>query len=188
MTKKTDIILGTIFAIATVVFIILFLTNDVFFEWAFARHHNVLSWYIRPLFIIPIVYFAFKQSLTGVFASIFALFTSMFWFPTPQTSTPQVMEFLAYEMEYLKGTWTPAKILMSLSVPIFFYLLIRAAWTRNWKLLIWVVVLSAMLKVLWSVVFSGEAGLSILAPAIGGLLICIAGIYLYKKYRIDKKR
>lgn len=186
MTKKMDIILGIIFALATVAFIVLFLTNDVFFDWAYARHHNVLSWYIRPLFIIPIVFFAFKKSLTGIFVSIFALFTSMFWFPAPETSSPQVMEFLAYEMEYLKGTWTPEKILMSLSVPIFFYLLIRSAWTRNWKLLIWVVVLAAVLKILWSVVFSGKAGMSILLPAITGLIISISGIYFYRKYHTDK--
>ncbi|MDF2840719.1 MAG: hypothetical protein K0Q99_1491, partial [Clostridia bacterium] len=69
MTKKMDYILGTIFAAATVIFVILFLTNDVFFNWAFARHHNVLSWYVRPIFIVPIVFFAFKKSLTGIFVS-----------------------------------------------------------------------------------------------------------------------
>ena len=55
MSKKLDFILGMLFAIATIVFIILFLSNDVFFNWAFERHHNILSWYIRLLFIIPMV-------------------------------------------------------------------------------------------------------------------------------------
>ncbi|MDD4678780.1 MAG: hypothetical protein PHN25_06245 [Tissierellia bacterium] len=187
MTKKTDYLLGIIFAIATVIFIILFITNDIFFNWAFARHHNVLSWYIRPLFIIPIIFFAFKKSLTGVFVSIFALFTSMFWFPAPETSSPQVIEFLAYEMEYLKGIWTASKITMSLSVPIFFIALIIAAWKRNWKLLIGVVISAAVLKIMWSIVFSGEAGASILKPAIIGLIVCIGGIYYYKKYLMKKQ-
>ena len=183
-----DYIFGTIFAVATVVFVILFLTNDVFFNWAFARHHNVLSWYIRPLFIIPIIVFAFKKSLTGIFAAIFALFTSMFWFTSPETSSPQIMSFLAYEMEYLKGVWTAPKIIMSLSVPIFFIALIIAAWKRNWKLLLGVVIAAAVLKIVWSVIFSGEAGMSILKPAIIGLIVCIGGIYFYKKSQAAKKK
>jgi len=84
-------------------------------------------------------------------------------------------------MEYLKGAWNTPKILMSLSVPIFFIMLIIAAWKRNWKLLLGIVVGTAVLKVIWSVAFSGEAGLSILKPAIIGLIICIAGIYYYFK-------
>ena len=182
-----DCVLGMIFAIATVIFILVFLNNDLFFNWAFNRHHNVLSWYIRPLFIIPIVLFAFKKSLTGIFGSIFALFTSMFWFPAPLESSPQVLSFLAYEMEYLKGTWTTPKILMSLSVPIFFIMLIIAAWKKNWKWLLGIVIGAAVLKVIWSVIFSGDAGLSILKPALIGLIICIAGFYYYFK-RLKPKR
>lgn len=182
MTKKMDYILGIIFAVATVIFVILFLTNDIFFNWAYARHHNVLSWYIRPLFIIPIILFAFKKSLTGIFVSIFALFTSMFWFPAPETSSPQVMTFLAYEMEYLKGVWTAPKIIMSLSVPIFFIALIIAAWKRNWKLLLGVVIAAAVLKIVWSIFLSGEAGMSILKPAFTGLIVCIGGIYYYSTF------
>ncbi len=188
MAKKMDCIFGIIFAVATVIFVILFLTNDVFFNWAFARHHNVLSWYIRPLFIIPIIIFAIKKSLTGISVSIFALFTSMFWFAAPETSSPQIMTFLAYEMEYLKGVWTAPKIIMSLSVPIFFVALIIAAWKRNWKLLLGVVIAAAVLKIMWSVIFSGEAGMSILKPAIIGLLVCIGGVCFYKKKQTAKKK
>lgn len=187
MSKKIDFILGVVFAVATVIFIVVFLTNDIFFNWAFARHHNVLSWYIRPIFIVPIVIFAYKKSYTGIFLSIFALFTSMFWFPTPAESSPQVLSFLAYEMEYLQGTWTAPKIIMSLAVPLFFIMLIIAAWKRNWKWLLGIVIGAAILKVLWSVVFSGEAGLSILKPAITGLIICIGGFYYYiKKHKVKK--
>lgn len=184
MNKKMDFIIGMFFALATVVFILLFLSNDIFFNWAFERHHNVLSWYIRPLFIIPIVLFAFKKSYTGIFASIFALFTSMFWFPAPASASPQVLELLAFEMDYLKGTWTSPKILMSLAVPLFFIMLIMAAWKRNRKLLLAVIICAALLKFIWSIVFSGEAGMSILAPALVGLVVTIGGIY----YFLKKKR
>jgi len=184
MKRKIDLILGIFFASATIVFIVLFMTNDSFFNWAFERHHNILSWYIRPLFIIPMVIFAFKKSLTGIFASIFALFTSMFWFPVPATISPQVLEFLAFEMDYLKGAWNAPKIIMSLAVPLFFFMLLIAAWKRNWKWILGVVIGAAVLKFIWSVAFSGEAGMSILKPALAGLIICIGGLYyFFKKYK-----
>lgn len=56
----------------------------------------------------------------------------------------------------------------------------------NWKWFIVVIALAAMLKVAWSVIFSGEAGLSILKPAISGLVICIIGITVYWKRQKSK--
>ena len=188
MKKKIDFIFGMLFAVATIAFIVLFLTNDKFFNWAFERHHNVLSWYIRPLFIIPMVIFAFKKSFTGIFASVFALFTSMFWFPAPTANNPQVLEFLAFEMEYLKGEWTSPKILMSLAVPLFFFMLLTAAWKRNWKWLLGVIIGAAVLKFVWSIAFSGEASMSILKPALLGLIVCIGGLgYYFKKHKRSDK-
>lgn len=181
MNKKKDFIIGILFAVATAIFIMLFLTNDMFFNWSFERHHNILSWYIRPLFIIPMVIFAFKKSLTGIFASIFALFTSMFWFSVPAEKSPQVLEFLSFEMDYLKGAWTAPKIIMSLAVPLFFFMLLTAAWKRNLKWLLGVVIGAAVLKIIWSIAFSGEAGMSILKPALIGLIVCIVGLYYYFK-------
>lgn len=183
MNKKTDFLIGMLFAVATLAFIVLFMTNDMFFNWAFERHHNVLSWYIRPLFIIPMVAFAFKKSYTGIFASIFALFTSMFWFPVPATKSPQVMEFLAFEMEYLKGAWTAPKILISLAVPLFFIMLLTAAWKRNWRWLLGVIIGAAVLKSIWSVTFGGEAGMSVLVPALFGLVVCIVVLGYFMKRR-----
>jgi len=189
MNKQVDFIIGMLFAVATLIFIVLFLTNDMFFNWTFERHHNILSWYIRPLFIIPMVIFALKKSYTGIFASIFALFTSMFWFPAPTTKNPQVIEFLAFEMDYLKGAWTTPKIVISLAVPLFFIILLIAAWKRNWKWLLGVIIGAAVLKFTWSIVFSGEAGMSVLKPALFGLVVCIGGLsYFFKKHkRTDKK-
>jgi len=184
MKKRADLIIGLAFAAATIVFIVVFLTNDAFFNWAFKRHHNVLSWYIRPLFIIPMVVFAFKKSYTGIFASIFALFTSMFWFPAPAENNQWVQEFLAFEMDYLKGAWTAPKIVMSLAVPLFFFMLLISAWKRNWKWLLGVIVGAAVLKSAWSVVFSGDAGLSVLKPAILGLVVCVGVLgYVMKKHK-----
>ncbi|WP_342468398.1 hypothetical protein [Ureibacillus sp. FSL K6-3587] len=189
MNKKTDFLIGMIFGVATLAFLVFFMTNDVFFRWAFERHHNILSWYIRPLFIIPMVIFALKKSFTGIFVSIFALFTSMFWFPAPDTSHPRVLEFLAFEMDYLKSPWTTPKIVMSLAVPLFFFMLLTAAWKRNWKWLAGVIIGAAALKFIWSITFGGEAGISILKPALFGVFICIIGLsYFFMKYRKSDKR
>jgi len=182
--KKIDLLVGSIFGIATIVFIILFFTNDSFFKWAFDRHHNILSWYIRPVFIIPIVFFAYKRSLTGVMVSIFSLFTSMFWFPVPATVSPEIIEFLSFEQEYLKGSWDASKIFIQLSVPLFFIALIFAAWRRSWKYVLVVMTAAAVLKMLWSAIFAGDSGLSIIKPAITGLVVCIGVVY----YIMRKKK
>ena len=60
MKKKVDFILGMVFALATIIFIVLFLTNDIF-----STGHLKTSQYIKlvyqTLFIIPMVVFAFKK-------------------------------------------------------------------------------------------------------------------------------
>jgi len=187
MRKRADLITGAFFMVATAIFIVLFITNDGFFKWAFERHHNILSWYIRPVFIIPMVFFAFKKSFAGISASIFVLFTSMFWFPAPEVKDPKVMEFLAFEMDYLKGEWTAEKIAVSLLVPLFFFMLLMFAWKRSLKWLFGVIIGAAFLKSSWSIVFGGKAGMSVLKPALTGLIICAVFLgYFFKKQKQNK--
>lgn len=152
--------------------------ND-FLMWAWARHHNVLSWYIRPLFLIPFCYFAYKRSWKGIVFTLIALATSMFWFPAPDMATidPQVIEFLKMEEEYLTGTWDAQKILLSLIVPVSFTLLGIAFWKRSiwWGLAI--VNFMAISKIVWSIVFGRESAAALIPPAVIGLAICNAAIY-----------
>jgi hypothetical protein len=56
-------------------------------SWAWARHHNVLSWYVRPLFFLPFCWFAYRRSATGMALTLVALATSMAWFPARRTPT-----------------------------------------------------------------------------------------------------
>ena len=65
-------------------------------------------------------------------------------------------------------------------------MLIIAAWKRSWKWLLGIVIGAAVLKVLWSVIFSGDAGLYILKPAIMGVIICVGGLYFYLRRRRAK--
>src|ERR671918_2400283 len=122
-TRRTDVILsvGTLaLVILAVVGMAATGTLDGFRAWAWERHHNVLSWYIRPLFFLPFCYFAYRRSLSGMMITLVALATSMFWFPAPERSDPMTLEFLAVEREYLTGDWTLAKALMALLVPLSF--------------------------------------------------------------------
>lgn len=184
--RKTDLILGSLFFILTVVFILLAMTNKPFFDWVFERHHNQWSWYLRPLFLVPFCYFAFKKSFSGMMISVFALFTSMFWFPKPEIVSESVVEFLEFEKEYLYGQWNMGKTLLTLTIPISFIALGLAFWKRSLVMGISVMVLMATGKMVWSIENAGESGKSILIPAIAGLLIC-CGIIYYGFKRQAKK-
>ena len=181
--KTYDKIFGILFAVASIAIIVLFFSSNDFFEWTFARHRNILSWYIRPLFIIPIVLGAFKKSYTMIFASIFCLFTSMFWFSEPAKVDENVIEFLKFEKVYLTTSWTADKVFVVVAVILFFAFLIYTTWNRKWKWLLFVIVISALLKVIHSVIFSGNSGLSIVKPAILGVIICALAIWLLIKKR-----
>ena len=149
-----------------------------FLSWAWARHHNVLSWYIRPMFIIPFIFFAYKRNWMGLIVTVIALSTSMFWFPAPATVDPAVEQFLQSEKDYLLGEWTLSKVLASFTVPAFFYFLALAFWKRSWWWGVAVINLAALGKVAWSVISGGESGWAGLVPAVIGMLVCDAAVYL----------
>ena len=116
---------------------------DAFLSWAWARHHNLLSWYIRPLFLLPFCYFAYRYGVKGIALTLLTLATSMFWFREPEQPDPEAIEFLAAEKEYLTGDWTLAKALMTLLVPASFAALALAFWKRS--LFYRLVVINAMM-------------------------------------------
>ena len=168
-SKILDRIMGLFFAISTVVLIYMFFTNRDFFTWAFSRHQNILSWYIRPLFM-----------------SIFGLFTSMFWFPKPEVVDEQVHLFLEFEKNYLTSGWTTEKIVVCTLILLFFIFMIYTTWNRKWGQLLWVVIAGAVLKVVHSILSSGENGMALIKPAATGLVICIVIIVLIKNKKEHK--
>jgi len=179
-----DKVLAWVFGLLILFFLILAFTNEAFFNWAYDRHQNQISWYIRPLFLIPYCYFAYKRSWAGLLGTMFALLTSMFWFPKPEFVSDKVQQFLEMEKEYLTGDWNIGKILLSSLVPVSLTALAVAFWKRSIWIGVSVLIFIAVAKMTWSVVFGGEAGKSIFIPAILGLIICIAFIYIgYKKLR-----
>lgn len=183
---KKDRLIGGIFLLLTMIFILIAMIHEPFFEWVFERHHNQWSWYLRPLFLIPFCYFAYKKSFAGMMISIFALFTSMFWFPKPEIVSDNVIEFLEFEKDYLYGKWTLSKILLTLTIPVSLIALGLAFWKRSLIIGVGVMSLMAIGKLTWSIQNAGEAGKSILIPAILGLIICI-GIIYYGFRKIENK-
>ena len=181
--KTLDKIGGVIFLFLTIAIIVVFLSDRSFFEWAFTRHQNTLSWYIRPLFIIPIVMGAYKKSYSLIFFSIFCLFTSMFWFPKPEIVDVKVIEFLNFEKTYLTSGWSIEKIIILAMILAFFTAIISLTWSRRWYGLLATVVIGAFLKVVHSLLFSGGSGISIVKPAVLGLILCILVIYFIFKRR-----
>jgi hypothetical protein len=170
--KRTDVVLA-VGMLATVLLAMVALAAtgslDGFFLWAWERHHNLLSWYIRPLFLLPLVYFSYRRNLSGIVLTLVALMISMFWVPAPEQADPTVEEFLAFEREWLTGGWTLAKILMTSLAPLSLAALCLAFWRRSlaWGLVI--INAIAIGKVLWGAVSGEGTGWAMLIPAVGGL-------------------
>lgn len=178
-----------LFLAFTIAFLLLALNNSAFFNWAFKRHHNQWSWYIRPLFLLPFCYFAYKHSMAGISATVFCLFTSMFWFSRPDQVTDSVKTFLQFEMDWINSAWDGKKIGLLLSIPASFLLLGLSFWKRSLYMGLGVVVLMATGKILWSILNAGESGKSILLPAVLGLLICaVLMVYGFKRLERGKRK
>ena len=184
---RIDKIIALLFFALTGVFLALLITNASFFNWAFERHHNQWSWYIRPVFLIPFCYFAYKRSWAGISITVFCILTSMFWFSRPEMVPENVKSFLQFEKDWLYGKWDYKKILLVITIPVSFFALGLAFWKRSLVIGLGVIVLMATGKIIWSILNAGESGKSILIPAITGLLICIVLIYLGFS-RMHKKR
>ena len=187
LLKRHDKGLSLLICLLSILLLAAAVLNRDFFQWAFARHQNQLSWYIRPLFLIPFCFFAYRRSLSGLSLTLFLLLTSMFWFPEPDTVSEQVKAFLAMEQEYLSGSWDIFKLLITLLVPLSLTALALAFWKRSLWLGISVLVFIAVAKMLWSVVFGGASGFAVIAPAVIGLILCVVLISLGFR-KLERKR
>jgi hypothetical protein len=149
-----------------------------FLNWAWARHHNPLSWYIRPLFILPLCYFAYKKNAWGIFITIIAVTSSMFWFHAPAAPDPQAVQFLAAERRYVTGPVTIGKIAMFALVPLWFAALVWAFRRRSWVGGAMVITAGTLLKVAWSFQVAGASAWAIVPPVTLGTMVCAAVLLL----------
>ncbi|NEK60035.1 hypothetical protein GCU56_19450 [Geodermatophilus sabuli] len=139
-------------------------------DWIWARHTNEFSWYIRPLFLLPMAWAAYRRSAWGIALSVLGLVTSMAWFPAPAEPDPQVLAFIEFEQQWVAADWSPSKIVFSLLAPLALVAYCTAFWRRS---LTWgLVVLNAMAlgKILWATV-SEDGGVAVVVPALAGLAV-----------------
>ncbi|WP_070963293.1 hypothetical protein [Vibrio sonorensis] len=187
MTRTYDLIAAALILCLTLVLVAYTINTPWLLDWAFERHQNLLSWYIRPVLLLPICFFAYKRSLTGICLSFLALLTSMVWFPVPDSVDPNVAQFLAMEIEYLTSPWNLIKIILSLSIPVFMGLLCIAFWYRSIRFGVLLMLAMAGLKVIWSINQGGHSGLSTIVPAFVGFALCVIGLLAYSRYtKTDK--
>lgn len=184
---RNDKFVAILFLVLTLLFTIFAITNRSFSNWIFERHLNQWSWYIRPIFLIPFCYFAYRRSWTGISMTVFLLITSMCWFNKPTEVNENVKVFLLFEQNWLSSEWTFQKVLLILTVPVSFFALGAAFWKRSLIMGLGVVVLMATGKIVWSILSAGDAGKSILVPAITGLLICCL-LILYGFRKLEKRK
>ncbi len=154
--------------------------------WIWARHHNELSWYVRPLFILPFCYFAYQRSMRGVLATLLILPTSLFWFPAPEQPSQRVLDYLAWERAFLTGDNLVGKLVFLVLVMTFFVTLAAAFWKRNWLYGLGVLNAGTLLKVVWSVAFGGTVGWASLVPSVVTLVICDTIIVLAMRRRGER--
>jgi len=186
--KKADILFGIIFLLLSISFVAVALTNERFFQWAFERHQNQLSWYIRPLFLVPFCFFSYKKSIAGIGATVLGLLTSMFWFPIPENVPEKVNEFLSMEMAYLHGSWDLTRIIFTMFIPATFILLAYVIWKRQLKTGIYIIAFMAFIKIVWGIMEGGKSGTSIIIPALVGLVITITSVNIGSKSFEKRKK
>ncbi|WP_413204495.1 hypothetical protein [Rhodospirillum sp. A1_3_36] len=183
-----DWLLAVGFAGLIGVFLVMFFTEPAFFDWAFERHQNLLSWVARPLLVLPLCYAAWRRSLAGVFATILAILTSMFWFPVPDAPVEKVSGFLAMERAFLTQGWTGQTLFGGAAVLAYTVALVAAFWHRSWGLGFAVAALGALLKGAWSLLFSPKAGDAVLPFATGGVIVLGLTILLLSRRTSGNQR
>lgn len=174
--SRTDRILAPLLAIAICALLYTFFTRPAFFDWAFERHANTLSWIARPLLVLPLCYAAWKRSLAGILASVLAILTSMFWFPAPDVPRDDVLRFLAMERELLSQGWTAQTGFGTAAILLYLTGMVTAFWRRSWRLGLVIAVAGAITKSAWSVIFSPEAGQAVIPFAAGGAIVLVTAV------------
>ena len=183
---KNNSILTILISFGIATFLFFFFTNEQFFVWAFSRHQNILSWAVRPLLMLPFCYFAYKKNLNGILLTVLAILTSMFWFPVPAEINPQVMEFLNMEKEYLTSDFNVIKAISLVGIIAFLVLLAYSFWNRSVKMGLGIAISGAVLKSLWSIWESPDGGRATIPFAIGGFIVLLVAVFLYRKFEMKK--
>ncbi|MEC0598299.1 hypothetical protein P8835_07480 [Bacillus spizizenii] len=154
-------------------------------DWAFRRHLNPLSWYIRPLFLLVLVYVAYKRSWKGIIITFVLMMSSMVWFPESKKIHLQMQKVLEFEQMLLSS---PVSAVLTIAfMMVFLGFILTAFWKRSLVFGLFLLNVTLVGKVVLSLCFTGENGWAPLGNTIFGLML-INGIGLFIKVRNRKKR
>jgi hypothetical protein len=156
-----------------------------FLDWAWARHANPLSWYVRPLFILPFCYFAYRRNVWGVTLTLVAVASSMFWFPAPAIPDPRGAALLAVEREYVSGPLTLSRMVLTGLIPVWFVLLAWAVRKLSWVGVAAIILAGTLLKVAWLFRVSGSDAWVIVPPVTLGTAVC-AAVLVFARWRLRR--
>jgi len=176
-----------IFAAMSVFLWVLLMTNIDFANWYFSRHANVLSWAIRPLFMIGFCYFALKRNATLAVSMIFLTLLSSVFFPAPEVANPMIEEFLAKEKEWILGPLSVMKVTEFGALIVGIFLLGYAFWKRSLKWGVSLLLLIIFLKMLWGVIYGGESGITVVYAALFTGIVTLIWIIVHRKYSLKKE-
>ena len=141
-------------------------------SWIWGRHKNLFSWYSRPLFIIPAVYYAYRQKLWHVIGFMLLLATSLFWFEAPIDTPEEVAQFLEWEKQLFFSNENKAPLLtLIITVFIFLFLLFYAFWKQNPWLGLALINVGTIIKIVFSIVYGGEVGMTAIVPSLSSLFV-----------------
>ena len=104
---------------------------NTFADWAWARHHNEWSWYIRGFIIIAFCGAAWRRHLPALVGLAIFFPVSAVIFPAPQTPKPYVVTFLETERTLLESLSFPEMMLFLVTVIAFLWILAAAFWHRS---------------------------------------------------------
>ncbi|MBL1409949.1 hypothetical protein [Sphingobacterium faecale] len=149
-------------------------------EWAFQRHLNPLSWYIRPIFLILLCYVAYKRRLFWILILFLVMMSSMVWFPSPKEINPQMQKILELEKELLAH---PKSAIATISFMLLFVIAILIAfWHHSLKWGLLIVNVTLIGKVVLTLFLTGENGWAPIGNTLFGLIL-VNGIALTISYR-----
>jgi hypothetical protein len=179
--KQKDFFISLIITVFSILFVILILTHRDLFDWVFERHKNLWSWYIKPIFILPFCWLAYKRNLIGLSVCILIFVSSFFWFPAPEVISESVKDIVGQEVTWLFSEWTFAKISATVSFSLSLITLALAFWKRSLWIGLAFVLVSIFTKIAWNEMVFEELGFTVLMGLLFSLSASVLTLYIFHK-------
>lgn len=162
-------------------------SNLPFFEWVWQRHHNPMSWHIRPWLLVIFAYFSYRQHITGTIVTLISGLTSIYWFPENAAPSSEVLTLLSLEHNFIHGGWSFLKVASLLGAASFIGLLGYAFWKRFFALGLIATDGIILAKIIWNTFqFQGYAFSNTFWSLAALVIINVLLTYVYHK--LDTKR